>query len=185
MNKPWITLSAAAAFLAFGAATASAEELRQTVILNDASASTEAIENALFPEDVQKLKQECAELVKAGFKCQSVIPKASLSTTVVTFERGSARLTQSSQDFLRRIGDVLKKRHDALDGLVIEGHTDATGSKDINLRLSRARADAVRKFLATEFGIGKLETRGRGSANLKDSADPGSAANRRIEFVNQ
>jgi len=31
--------------------------------------------------------------------------------------------------------------------LAIEGHTDATGSADFNMKLSQQRADSVREFL--------------------------------------
>lgn len=186
MNMKLIRLASIAVMLMWiGASSAQAEELRHTVTLNDPNPSAEAIESALFPEEIEKQKQECAELVKAGYKCQSVIPKASLETNIVTFVRGSANLTESSRQFLRRVGEVLRKRQGGLSGLVIEGHTDATGGNVLNRRLSEARAESVRKFLAAEFGISKIETRGRGSAQLKDKTDPGSEINRRIEFVTQ
>ncbi|MFO1320978.1 MAG: OmpA family protein [Burkholderiales bacterium] len=185
MNATLTRLTVAAAVLMWIAAPARAEELRHTVTLNDPNPSNEAIESALFPEEIQKQKQECAELVKAGYKCQSVIPKASLETNIVTFVRGSANLTDTSRQFLRRVGEVLKKRQDGLQGLVIEGHTDATGGDSLNRKLSQARAESVRKFLASEYGIARIETRGRGSAQLKDKSDPGNEINRRIEFVTQ
>lgn len=185
MKTTLTRLAVAGAITLWMAVPGLAEELRHTVTVNDPNASPEAIESALFPDDIQKQKQECAELVKAGYKCQSVIPKASLNTNIVTFVRGSANLTDTSKQFLRRVGDVLQKRKDSLEGLVIEGHTDATGADPLNRKLSQARAESVRKFLASEYGITRIQTRGRGSAQLKDKNDPGSEANRRIEFVAQ
>jgi outer membrane protein OmpA-like peptidoglycan-associated protein len=65
----------------------------------------------------------------------------------------------------------------------IEGHTDTTGSPAINQRLSQERADVVKDYLVKNYALKHIETVGRSSEQLKDPSDPGSAMNRRIEFV--
>ena len=67
--------------------------------------------------------------------------------------------------------------------LAIEGHTDSTGSDAANRRLSKNRADSVKDFLQTEFGLSNIETAGRASEMLRDTNDPTSGLNRRVEFV--
>ena len=75
-----------------------------------------------------------------------------------------------------------------VDGLevVIEGHTDSTGSAETNMALSQRRADAVLKFLVVNYGVtpDRLAARGLGPQEpiaSNDSPD-GRALNRRIEF---
>ena len=65
----------------------------------------------------------------------------------------------------------------------IEGHTDVTGSPALNERLSKERADVVKSYLVKNYSLKNIETIGRASAEPKDTADPTSPANRRIEFV--
>ena len=71
--------------------------------------------------------------------------------------------------------------------VTVEGHTDNVGPADYNMRLSRARADAVRAFL-----LGRPELNGRlitasglGAANPRASndSDEGRKKNRRVEII--
>lgn len=163
-------------------ALAADEELRHTTSIGK-SASVEEVEAALFPKDLQAQKQECAQLEKAGLRCQSVIPKSSLDSVFVTFARGSARLSDEAKDFLRMIGQALQRRTSTWASLVIEGHTDNTGTIEVNRRLSKERAESVRNFLQAEYGLKNIEAVGRASERLKDTENPGSEMNRRIEFV--
>ena len=61
--------------------------------------------------------------------------------------------------------------------------TDATGSDGANRRLSQQRADSVKSFLQAEFGLSNIETTGRSSDKLRDTDNPSSGLNRRVEFV--
>ncbi len=69
--------------------------------------------------------------------------------------------------------------------LVIEGHTDSTGSEVENLALSQRRAESVKSYIA-EQGINefRLEANGRGASEPVASEDTaaGRDQNRRIEF---
>lgn len=83
---------------------------------------------------------------------------------------------------LEPLGRALSDPRLAADRFLIVGHTDAKGSAEYNLALSRQRADAVRRHLVANFGIdgGKLTAQGMG----KHPGDPLSAANRRVQIVN-
>ena len=69
--------------------------------------------------------------------------------------------------------------------LVIEGHTDSTGKKAVNEKLSRARADAVIAFLSKQ-GVARPRMAGRGYAAARPVADnkteQGRAQNRRVQI---
>lgn len=166
-----------------GAHGAMADDLRQQKMFSDKMPDVSDIEGTLFPSQIAKDTKDCKALIDAGLTCQSVIPKASMETTLVTFERGSANLTEQSKLFLDRVGTALKNRKDSFVNVVVEGHTDATGSKDTNRTLSKKRAESVKAYLSTNYGISNVETVGRASDMLKDKANPGAAINRRIEFV--
>jgi len=159
------------------------ETERKTVTINDRVPTPEQVANALFPKEIQALKAECAQVEKAGMRCQSRIPKSSLDSVLITFPRGSAILTGEGKEFLAAVGKALQTRESTWTSLRIEGHTDITGSPALNERLSKERADVVKAYLVKNFNLKNIETVGRSSEQLKDAADPGNAVNRRIEFV--
>lgn len=170
-------------FSACSVAFAADEEARQTVSINSPNPKVEEIEGALFPKEISALKDECAQMEKIGLRCQSVIPKSSLDTIQITFARGSALLTEEGKGFLRSVGAALQRKAGVWKSVAVEGHTDATGSEAVNRRLSKTRADAVKSFLQAEFGLSDIETVGRSSDKLRDTDNPGSGLNRRVEFV--
>lgn len=71
--------------------------------------------------------------------------------------------------------------------LLIEGHTDNTGSAEINQSLSEKRAEAVKAYLVSTFGIdaSRLEAKGFGASKPVASNDTpeGRQQNRRVELV--
>jgi outer membrane protein OmpA-like peptidoglycan-associated protein len=69
---------------------------------------------------------------------------------------------------------------------VVAGHTDAVGSYASNQELSERRADAVRRYLVTNFQIpaANLVTVGYGKTKLKNESNPNAAENRRVQIVN-
>jgi outer membrane protein OmpA-like peptidoglycan-associated protein len=70
--------------------------------------------------------------------------------------------------------------------LEIQGHTDSRGDDSHNLKLSQARADAVRRYL-TDHGVeaSRLTARGYGETRPIESnqTSQGREINRRVEFV--
>jgi outer membrane protein OmpA-like peptidoglycan-associated protein len=101
----------------------------------------------------------------------------------VSFETGSPVLTAQARAALERIVVSLA----AQPGLRVEvaGYTDDRGSSVTNLRLSRARADAVRGYLI-ERGVGpdQLTAQGYGESDPIDTnaTAVGRARNRRVEL---
>lgn len=171
-----------AALLGFGIALA--EDLRTAVLFGgDKIPDASQIEEALFPREIGEQNSDCRKLEEKGLQCGPIIPRASLETTLVTFNRGSASLSEKSRLFLDRVGAVLKNRKDSFVKVVVEGHTDATGTEELNRVLSRKRAESVKGYLGTHYGITNVETVGRASERPRDKSNPSAAINRRIEFV--
>jgi OOP family OmpA-OmpF porin len=101
----------------------------------------------------------------------------------VTFASGRDALTSSSYAVLDELADQLI----AAPGLRLEiaGHTDATGTRTGNLRLSLARAEAVRAYLVLRgVPADRLVARGYGPDEpiANNRTAQGRAMNRRVEL---
>lgn len=109
--------------------------------------------------------------------------KVNLSSTLVTFKKGSAVLEKSSKELIERIGKFLAQNK-TWEKLEVSGHTDRSGSEKLNAKLSAARAESVRTVLISS-GVSseKLNARGFGSTHILASEDPKSAKNRRVELA--
>ncbi len=76
--------------------------------------------------------------------------------------------------------------HGNLQRILIEGHTDNTGPMAVNMRLSQARAETVRKYLISKkVKASKLTAKGFGPTRPIDSNETvaGRDRNRRVEFT--
>jgi OOP family OmpA-OmpF porin len=131
------------------------------------------------PPKVEEPKPEPPkEEPKAGE--QIVLPE------VIEFELNDSTIkqTQKTLDALNKLADVMKS-HPNITKLRIEGHTDSSGKVRRNEKLSKARADAVAKWL-TDNGIAsnRLTTVGYGAKRplvANDTVDH-RALNRRTEY---
>jgi OOP family OmpA-OmpF porin len=106
-----------------------------------------------------------------------------LANRIVEFQSGSAQLTPVGQAVLDDMAAALVK----LAGKKVEiiGHTDNLGSRDGNMALSLARADAVKAYLVHKgLAGGLLNTSGAGADRpvAPNNTAEGRQRNRRIEF---
>lgn len=101
----------------------------------------------------------------------------------ILFETGKSVLTVSSYAELDRLAGILEDTPTMR--IEISGHTDNTGSLDLNNRLSQSRAQAVVEYLVQKgTDRSRLEFRGYGpSQPIADNATAeGRKENRRVEF---
>jgi len=102
----------------------------------------------------------------------------------ILFDIDKAALRAEAKENLSKLAKILKKYPDT--NILIEGHTDATGSEEHNLELSRARAQAVANYLA---GLGVDATRftimgyGESQPIASNETPEGRQANRRVEIA--
>jgi OOP family OmpA-OmpF porin len=103
----------------------------------------------------------------------------------VQFEHGSAEIKPESDSLLDQIALHLKANPE-LKRVRVEGHTDDTGPRDVNVRLSKQRAEAVRQHLVKR-GVNpqRLSAEGYGPDKplVTDTTEAARAKNRRVEFV--
>ena len=107
-----------------------------------------------------------------------------ISLSGILFDVGRSTLKPGSQASIERIAAVLTQypQHQIL----VEGHTDATGSDESNLRLSQERASSVRSALiAGGVDASKITAEGFGESRPVASNDTaeGRQQNRRVEVV--
>jgi len=103
----------------------------------------------------------------------------------VTFDVNLATLKPEFLPLLQRQANLLKTHFQGLDVFVC-GHTDATGSQEINLSLSLDRARAVSGDLAGRgVPAGRMRIQGFGSQYpvMGNETELGRALNRRTELI--
>jgi len=121
--------------------------------------------------------------------CPQFIRRVEGSTEIqilkkVEFATNSATILPRSYPILDEVVRLLKANPD-IKRVAVQGHTDSRGSRELNARLSQARADSVMRYL-TEHGIAasRLEAKGYGPDKPIDTndTDEGRQRNRRVEF---
>jgi OmpA-OmpF porin, OOP family len=102
----------------------------------------------------------------------------------IRFASDSDRLTPAAHSQLEQLGTALNSPELARTHFLIAGHTSATGSAEHNLRLSQARARAVRSYLLEHFAIApeRIEATGYGSARPLPDFPPNALQQRRVEI---
>jgi OOP family OmpA-OmpF porin len=117
-----------------------------------------------------------------GAECVAEITDLA-SQNKIKFEPGSATLDGDSRDTVQAIAEVFERCLEA--PIEIGGHTDSQGREEMNLNLSKGRAEAVLTALrGARVKLKSLTAEGYGET--QPIADNGTAegreANRRIEF---
>jgi outer membrane protein OmpA-like peptidoglycan-associated protein len=100
------------------------------------------------------------------------------------FEVDKYDLTSNAQTNLTDLARILNKYEDT--NVLIEGHTDSSGSDDYNMRLSERRAQAVSHYLASQsVASGRFSLMGYGETQPIASNDTaeGRRLNRRVELA--
>ncbi len=109
--------------------------------------------------------------------------RKSLVLEGVHFANGKAELTPESHSILENVAASLIEHSEVR--VIVEGHTSSTGGRQLNLRLSQARAQAVRDFLVLR-GVAedRLVARGFGPDRpiASNTTLEGQAKNRRVEL---
>ena len=103
---------------------------------------------------------------------------------MINFEYNSVHVLPKSRPYLDSLGEMLNFKQLKDKPLMIEGHADATGDEHYNLKLSEARAQAIKDYLVSVHRIEakRLLTQGQGENRLLDPAHPAADINRRAEF---
>ncbi len=101
---------------------------------------------------------------------------------VILFDLDSPRVRRASWPTVERVAKFIIKTSDVLE-ISIEGHADAVGGDNYNLKLSRARAESVRTLLV-KYGVPAEQVKAEafGRSRLKVQTAHAERLNRRVEF---
>jgi outer membrane protein OmpA-like peptidoglycan-associated protein len=118
-----------------------------------------------------EIKEEVKKIIKQAFDN-------------LQFETGKSVILKTSYASLDKLAQVLKD--DQTFKLTISGHTDNVGIESENLKLSKARAEAVKAYFVKK-GIDEKRISADGFGSTKPVADnktkEGRAKNRRVEML--
>lgn len=109
--------------------------------------------------------------------------KVEFAAKNIFFKASSAELTQDSYAALDEVVTLLRENETLK--MNIEGHTDSTGSAQLNARLSQSRADAVKNYIVSKgIAASRLQATGYGPSRPLTSNDTpaGRRKNRRVEL---
>lgn len=123
-------------------------------------------------------------MVKAADIAEALATKGTVSIYGIYFDTDKSEIKPASAPTLDEVASVLKI--DRGLKLEISGHTDNTGDKAHNEKLSEARAQAVVKALVAKYGIDakRLSAKGYGDSKpvAPNTTEDNKAKNRRVEL---
>ena len=144
---------------------------------------------ALIGRRMDKQQAELEQQLQQEATVETVTDKNNLQAIKVTFDNGilfptgKSQLSSASMVSLTKFAESLKSNPET--DITIYGHTDNTGSRAVNERLSKERAMAVANFLVGQ-GISRNRMTTEGLAYDSPVADnstaEGRAKNRRVEI---
>jgi len=101
----------------------------------------------------------------------------------VSFKSGSSTLTRESKEILDQYVATLNQHQSQKFKIV--GHTDSTGSKKLNLKLSKSRAESVSAyFVDQDINKDRIDAEGQGESKpiASNKTKKGRLKNRRVEL---
>ena len=102
----------------------------------------------------------------------------------VYFDTEKYNINAKSQETLNKLAAIFKEYPKT--NILVEGHTDNTGSDSYNLTLSKNRAQAVTNYMVTNgLDKGRFDTKWYGEAQPKydNTTAEGRSKNRRVELA--
>lgn len=130
----------------------------------------------------QRMDKQAAELKNdlKGAKVERVGEGIKITfDSGLMFDFDSYNLTPGTKENLTSLAKTLNKYDDT--NILIEGHTDKTGSEDYNLALSEKRANAVENYLEQlKVSRNRITTEGYGEVQPISAND---SENRRVEVA--
>lgn len=160
--------------------------------INDVESQVEATQTRVKQHDTKLVEldnatrqaleraQQAGKLAEGKFVFSLV-----LSDDAVKFPVNRHELSKEAQEQLDAFAERLKAENKNVY-LEIQGHTDATGPDEYNLRLGEARAEAVRRYLNKQgVALNRMSTISYGKAEPVESnkTREGRSKNRRVVVI--
>ncbi len=149
-------------------------------------AQAQAEEASLAKQEAELALEEADSLRR---KLNSIVTEQTDKGLMMTlgdfvFDSGKSTIKQEAVDNFSKVVEFINTYPD--NNIRIEGHTDSSGSNQLNLKLSQRRADAVKNLLVTNgIKASTLEAVGMGEdfPVAENTTQAGKAKNRRVEII--
>jgi OmpA-OmpF porin, OOP family len=114
--------------------------------------------------------------------CPVPIPEKVSITLLVEFDFDKAAVRPQYHNDIEKVANFLKA-YPSTSG-VLEGHTDSVGTEEYNMKLSKRRAESVKKYLVEKFDIAEdrltSEAYGESEPVASNDTNAGRQRNRRV-----
>lgn len=141
----------------------------------------------LITQDVVEVEAVETGMVTAENISKGIQTEGYFTVYDIFFDTGKSEVKPESADALKTIAEYLNANK--TQKVIIVGHTDNVGDFDMNITLSKDRANAVMEKLISDYAVSKdqLKPYGVGSVSpvASNSTEEGRAKNRRVEVVEQ
>ncbi|SDS73403.1 Outer membrane protein OmpA [Halopseudomonas litoralis] len=172
----------AAAGALIGAATSSKKDRGKGALIGAVVGGAAGAGYGVYADrQEQRLRQELTgtgvQVVRNGDNLQLIMPGN------ITFASNSSDVSSSFYPTLNSLVKVFKEFDK--NGIDIVGHTDSTGSLELNMRLSQERATSVASYLTGQGVSGaRISSRGVGPSQpiATNDTTAGRSQNRRVEL---
>ena len=134
----------------------------------------DSIDIAIINERKEELTKKTIPIVELGRK---------LIIENMLYKTGSSNLPDSVPE-LEVLSEFMTNRKNVV--IMIEGHTDAIGSEEVNNRLSKSRAESVKAYLINKgISAKRIKTEGYGESRpiASNNTEFGRKLNRRTEII--
>ena len=166
----------------FGSVVGTRKDRARRIIAAGARALTPAQVGPFLADYENDLRRETAgtgvDILRQGDQLVVRMPAA------LTFDSGSAEIKPEFRSTLNEVARIVSNTRSAYVDVL--GHTDTTGSEDVNKTLSQRRAASVRDYLVSRKVAGiRVATQGFGEAmplRMPELTESDRAANRRVEI---
>ena len=150
------------------------------------SQTTAPLQSATVNDLIDKLSPADDQAKTRSLRGRNLAPVAKSIDLVIQFDLDSVKLKEPSKPLLDNLAAAMKNERLAGMRFKVEGHTDAQGTVQHNLKLSLGRAETIMAYL-TDQGVEKdrLKGEGKGFSELLMPDKPRAAENRRVRITTQ
>lgn len=137
----------------------------------ESAMKAEAIEN--MQDENYRLKEELNEYVNAPKVVETVIQNTHSKSleSVITFGQGKTKISADQLPNVERIATYMKNNPEST--VVIKGYASPEGSEEVNARIAKQRAEAVKTILVNKYkiGVNRITAEGQGVGSMFSEPD--------------
>ena len=152
-----------------------------TRIVSQADHATQVSSAQELPSQPEKMDQET---IQKKFGMALAADPGQPATFSLYFKSGTNQLTTTSKDLLPDIFAAIASRKSK--DISVVGHTDRVGAEDLNFRLSRKRADAIKSLLVkkgVESNLIHVDAHGESNPLIATADEVAEPKNRRVDVT--